>query len=147
MNNDHLNDRPLIVAVDFDGTIVENMFPEIGPEVPGAFKWLNIFKEAGAKLLLWTVRSDTNSYMRHDNVCGKVLSAAVSYCGVKGIGFDGVNEYYPQKAWSDSEKVFAHVYIDDAAFGCPLINGVYRPVVDWSKVGPEVYKRIIGELN
>ena len=46
------------IAVDFDGTIVDHVFPEIGAAVPGAFKWLKRFKEAGATLILWTMRSD-----------------------------------------------------------------------------------------
>ncbi len=52
----------LYIAVDFDGTIVDHQFPEIGKAVPGAFDWLKRFKEAGATLILWTMRSDGQEY-------------------------------------------------------------------------------------
>ena len=48
----------MFIAIDFDGTIVDHRFPEIGKPVPGAFEWMKKFKEAGAKLILWTMRSD-----------------------------------------------------------------------------------------
>jgi hypothetical protein len=125
------------IAIDFDGTIVEHVFPEIGKPVPGAFKWLKAFQEAGANLILWTMRSDGQS-------SGDTLTQAVDFCREKGIEFWGVNAN-PDQHWSSSPKAYAHIYIDDAAFGCPLrknprVGG--RPFVDWEKVGPKVLKAI-----
>lgn len=122
----------LIIAVDFDGTIVDHQFPDIGPPVPGSLEWLRRFKEAGAILILWTMRSDLQD-------CGDVLSAAIDFCKKNGVEFDFANEH-PQD-WTTSPKAYAHVYIDDAALGCPLkVNprSDGRPFVDWSIVGPKV---------
>lgn len=126
----------MYIAIDFDGTMVEHIYPGIGKEVPGAFMWVKKFKEAGAKLILWTMRSDGQAD-------GDVLTEAIEYCKSKGVEFDFHNEN-PQD-WTTSNKAYAHVYIDDAAFGCPLrvnprMGG--RPFVDWDIVGPAVLKMI-----
>ena len=127
----------MIIAVDFDGTIVDHKYPEVGDPVPGAFAWLKRFSDAGAKLILWTMRCDGEKQ-------GPVLSDAVALCRANGIEFFGVNEN-PEQFWSESRKAYANVYIDDAAFGCPLrenhrMGG--RPYVDWEKVGPEIMERL-----
>ncbi len=128
--------RPFKIAVDFDGTVVDHCFPDIGKPVPGAFVWLNTFWEAGAKLILWTMRSDGEHLH---------LSNAVAFCLAHKIEFYGINRDPDQDSWSSSPKAYAHVYIDDAAVGCPLrdnprANG--RPMVDWEVVGPMVMQRI-----
>lgn len=123
------------IAVDFDGTIVTHEFPDIGQPVPDALLWLKRFHNAGALLFLWTMRSDGQRN-------GDVLSQAVLYCAYNGACLDGVNES-PQD-WTTSPKLYAHVYIDDAAACAPLIyppNGK-RPYLDWSIVGPSVMKQI-----
>lgn len=127
----------MYVAVDFDGTIVEHKFPIIGKSVPGAFKWMRKLAVAGAKLILWTVRSDGGK-------CGNVLSDAVEYCRNRGVEFYGVNENPDQKAWSSSPKVYANFYVDDAAEGCPLLAGRAgtRPMVDWEAIGPKLLERV-----
>lgn len=126
----------MYIAIDFDGTIVEHRYPELGEPVPGALEWIKQFKEAGATLILWTMRSDgPNS--------GDVLSQAVQYCLVNGIEFDYINEN-PQ-SWTTSSKAYAEIYIDDAAFGCPLKPSTKqsaRPFVDWAVVGPAVLEKI-----
>ncbi len=125
-----------IVAVDFDGTIVEHRFPKIGMILPGAIHWLHRFvREYDAKLILWTMRCREGSM-------GDVLSPAVEYCRVYGIEFWGVNENPQQKEsrWSTSGKVYAHCYVDDMNAGTPLIhppNGDL-PYVNWDLVGPHV---------
>lgn len=124
----------IFISVDFDGTLAEHKYPEIGKEVPLAFEYLKKFKEAGCKIFLWTVRSDYKDR--------KVLTEAVDYCKSKGIEFDGINKN-PWQDWSNSPKIYANVYIDDAAVGCPLVHPWQnRPYVDWSVVGPEVMKKI-----
>ena len=137
--NDRGNDivKPFYIAVDFDGTIVDHQFPDIGKEAPCAFRWMRRFQELGAKLILWTMRSDQQG-------CGNVLSDAIDYCREAGIEFDFVNEN-PQH-WTSSPKAYAHVYIDDAAFGCPLRENPRmggRPFVDWGVVGPAVERMIL----
>ena len=127
----------MIIAIDFDGTIVDHRYPDIGNEVPGAIKWIKAFQEAGAKIFLWTMRSDGDSE-------GDVLTQAVEWCRDRGLEFWGVNEN-PGQNWSISKKQYAHVYIDDAAYGCPLRENVRmggKPYVDWEVVGPGVIKMI-----
>jgi hypothetical protein len=116
--------KSLVIAVDFDGTCVTHEYPHIGKDI-GAVPVLKGFVEAGHRLILYTMRS------------GKELEAAVDWFKQKGIPLYGVNENPSQKSWTDSPKVYANVYIDDAAFGCPLrydsasSNKVF---VDWDVV-------------
>lgn len=126
------------IAVDFDGTIVEHKYPLIGPEVPGAFDCLKGWQKAGHSIVLWTMRSDDPPKGR------RVLSDAVEFCKSKGLEFESVNEGKGDRGWTSSPKVYAHIYIDDAAIGCPLRDSITtdRPCVDWSVVGPMVNKKL-----
>ena len=54
----------MIIAVDFDGTTVTHTYPEMGEPVPGAVEWLQRFQDAGAKLILWTMRSHKNGSLQ-----------------------------------------------------------------------------------
>lgn len=134
----------MFIAVDFDGTLVEHEFPDIGAPVPGAFHWLKVWQQAGAKLILWTMRSDGRSGEGKAN--GPVLSEAVEFCRQQGVEFFAINENPTQKSWTQSPKCYAHVYVDDAAAKCPLLASSKpggRPMVDWSIVGPEIYSRLL----
>ncbi len=134
----------MIVAIDFDGTIVEHRFPDIGRPVPGAFEWMKKFQQAGARLILWTMRSDGRTGEGKEN--GPVLTEAVEFCRNNGVEFWGVNTNPEQKSWTCSPKCYAHLYVDDAALGCPLAESKEmgaRPMVDWSVVGPAVLKGIV----
>lgn len=117
----------MIIAVDFDGTIVEHQFPTIGPVLPDAVDWLKRFQANGALLILHTMRA------------GQYLVDAVEFCTAAGLSFWAINNNPEQAAWTASPKIYAHLYIDDAALGCPTlpIEGG-RPAVDWSVVGPWV---------
>lgn len=127
----------LIIGIDFDGTIVEHEYPNVGKPHPTVFFWLKKFQEEGAKLILWTMRSNDEKF-------GMKLDDAVEICKKNGIEFYGLNTNPTQFSWTRSNKAYAHVYIDDAAFGCPLlqIEGK-RPIVDWDTVGPKVLQMII----
>lgn len=120
------------IAVDFDGTVVEHEYPRIGNTIPLALESLKLFQERGARLLLWTMRD------------GNELDDAVFFMRRNDIKLFGVNENPSQKHWTKSPKAYAHVYIDDAAAGCPLIVpecGVRRPYVDWSIVQPYILRK------
>ena len=126
----------MFIAIDFDGTIADHTFPDVGEAVPDAFKWIKEFKAAGAILILWTIRSDGGKH-------GDTLSRAIAFCEENGVVFDRINEN-PQR-WSTSNKAYAHVYIDDTAFGCPLIDNPReggKPLVDWNVVGPAVLEQL-----
>lgn len=114
-----------IIAIDFDGTItvVEHDFPSIGKEVPYAIDTMLELQALGHKLILWTIRS------------ASYLKQAKDFLEDKGIKLWGTNENPTQKYWSGSPKVHADIFIDDMAFGCPLIQpAVGRPYVDWLQV-------------
>jgi len=130
----------MYICVDFDGTIVDHRFPYIGDPVPLAIKWLKRWHELGAKLILFTMRSDGAKH-------GNVLSDAIEYLKKHGVQLYAINQNPDQENWSISPKAFAHVYIDDAAFGCPLIqpSGFVRKCVDWTQVGPAVESLILAE--
>ena len=100
-------EKTLHIAVDFDGTIVEHKYPEIGAELPGAFDTLKALAEKGHKLILWTFRD------------GDELQAALDFCLDHGIIFWAVNNSYPEEQHSKyiSRKIHADFFIDDRNFG------------------------------
>lgn len=94
---------PKIIAIDFDGTLVKNKFPEIGEINPNVWYAALRAKSEGIKLILWTSRT------------GQVLDDAVEFCTNHGLKFDAINDNIPEvKAlgWN-ARKVFATLYIDD----------------------------------
>lgn len=122
--------KPTIYAVDFDGTLVDHRYPDIGSDVPGAFQTLRDLIERGDRIILLTMRSD------------EFLDAAVKHCEERGVVLFGVNDNPEQATWTASRKVYAHHFIDDAAVGCPLRENVRmggRPFVDWS-----IVRRLVG---
>ena len=122
--------------MDFDLTIVHHAYPKVGERVPYALKYLRLFNALNAKLILYTVRDKVP------------LKEAVQFLTNQGIELYGVNDNPQQKTWSSSRKIYCDLYIDDAAFGCPLIKieGHERPVADWRIIGPNVLTRL-EELN
>jgi hydroxymethylpyrimidine pyrophosphatase-like HAD family hydrolase len=81
---------PLKIAVDFDGTIVEHKYPEIGKELLFAFDTLKALQKQKHLLVLWTYRS------------GKELEDAVEYCKQNGIEFYAVNSSYPEEEFYET---------------------------------------------
>ena len=112
----------MIIAVDFDGTIVEHRYPAIGPEKPGAIRVLRQLAAEGHRLILWTVRE------------GEPLDDAVAFCRSKGLHFDSINSNTPQNAVMDGYKplpgkVKADVYIDDRNLGgLPPWDDIYEQI-------------------
>ncbi|HKC68765.1 MAG TPA: hydrolase [Bacteroidia bacterium] len=96
-----------IIAVDFDGTIVEHAYPAIGKEMLFAFDTLKALQKKGHKLILWTFRD------------GDLLEEAVDYCRQNGIEFYAVNKSYPEEQYthSMSRKINADIFIDDRNVG------------------------------
>lgn len=123
----------MYICVDFDGTIVDHTFPLIGEPVPHAIEWMKAFIRLGGKIILFTMRSDINQGEDY-------LTQAVKYLEKNGVELFGINRNPTQDKWTTSPKAYGHIYIDDAAFGCPMISpeGFNRPCVDWSKVGPAI---------
>lgn len=104
------------VAVDFDGTLVEDKFPEIGEPKRDVIRLIKRLKNCGVRLILWTCRKDDNNE--------KHLERAVQWCKRHGLSFDAVNENLPevQEKWGgDTRKVLADYYLDDKAVGADFM--------------------------
>ena len=97
----------LTIAVDFDGTIVEDAYPKIGKEKLFAFETLKKLQEKGHRLILWTYRS------------GRGLDEAVDFCKDNGITFYSVNSSFPEEIFEKkySRKINADIFIDDRNIG------------------------------
>lgn len=95
------------IAIDFDGTIVEHKYPEIGRVRPFAFQTLEMLQEKGHLLILWTYRS------------GKTLDEAVDFCRRHGIKFYAINNNYPEEEYTSnkSRKINCDCYIDNRNLG------------------------------
>ncbi len=140
-------EKTFTIAVDFDGTCVSNAFPKIGREI-GAAKPLRALTNNGHKIILLTMRdynnnpNDSSSIEEHNPI-----QEATSWFANHNIPLYGINEN-PDQIWSNSRKVYADLYIDDAALGVPLCYRPEfsdRPFVDWSKVSCMLYE--LGLIN
>lgn len=116
----------MIIAVDFDGTIVEHKYPAIGQEIPFAIETLRKLRDDRHKLILWTVRE------------GRLLEEAIAYCQERGVEFYAVNRDYPEEEKGQnnhfSRKIKADVFIDDRNLG---------GLPDWGTI----YEMVSGKLS
>ena len=105
------------IAVDFDGTIVDNQYPAIGRERPFALRTLRALQERGFVLILWTCRT------------GSELEAAVEFCRKGGVEFYAVNENYEGELGHGecARKLDVDIYIDDRNLGgMPSWGEIYQ---------------------
>lgn len=108
-----------IIAVDFDGTLCQNRWPEIGAANHEVIRALIRRQIDGDKVILWTCR------------CGPMLDAAVDWCRSRGLIFDAINANLPEnieKYGNDCRKVYAHEYWDDKAV---MVRGGQSPLMAW----------------
>lgn len=104
---------PYIIAVDFDGTLVEDRFPQIGEPKIEVWKDMIAAQKAGAKIILWTSRDNDR------------LKDAVRFCNERGFHFDAINDNLDEvKLMFDNStrKVYANEYWDDKAVRCYCIH-------------------------
>lgn len=117
----------MIIAVDFDGTIVEHKYPAIGKERPFATACLRQLMQDGHKLILWSVRE------------GELLDEAVKWCEERGVRFYSVNADIDEDASAHqgtthySRKIKADMFIDDRNVGL---------LPDWGVIYQLISKRI-----
>ena len=127
-----MSKRPLI-AIDFDGTLVAHEYPRVGQDI-GAAYWLRRVADK-VDFILLTMRD------------GEYLEEAVAWCKRKDIPLRHTNINPNQRRWTTSPKIFAHLYIDDAALGVPLVSREgRRPHVDWGSVGPMLLDWVNGKV-
>jgi hypothetical protein len=111
------------IAIDFDGTCVTHEYPDTGKGI-GSEEVLKDLVKAGHDLILYTMRSAGG------------LDRAIDWFIENKIKLYGVQYDPEQTKWTSSNKCYAHLYIDDAALGIPLIQPMdgKKPYVDWVKV-------------
>ena len=112
----------MTIAVDFDGTIVEHRYPEIGREIPFATDTLKLLAKEGHRLILWSVRE------------GRLLDEAVEWCRRRGLEFYAVNKDYPEETREDrnfSRKLKFEMFIDDRNVGgLPDWGVIYKMITE-----------------
>lgn len=120
----------LIIAVDFDGTIVEDAFPRIGKVRIFAFETLKKLHEDGHRLILWTYRN------------GSKLDEAVKFCEENGVTFYAVNKSFPEEQfdYSKSRKIHADLFIDDRNIGGVLGWGEIYQMITKETPDPAAFK-------
>jgi hypothetical protein len=111
----------MIIAIDFDGTIVKHRYPNIGDEIPFATETLRMLIKQHHKLILWSVRE------------GQLLQEAIDWCHRRGVDFFAVNEDYPGASADGnphhSRKIKADLFIDDCNLGgLPDWGTIYRMI-------------------
>ena len=131
----------MTIAVDFDGTIVEHAYPEIGRERPFAIDTLKALIADRHQLILWSVRE------------GKLLDDAVNWCKERGVEFYAVNKDFPEEDVERnvhfSRKLKVDMWIDDRNIGgIPDWGTIYRIIkegITWEQVILEESGREIPE--
>lgn len=134
-----------VIAVDFDGTMVEHQYPDIGKEIPGAVQVLQALANEGHRIILYTMRDNINKVPEwpepyNCKEAPTVIEVAKNWCKEHYIPIFAVNDN-PRCTFSKSRKVYADIYIDDAALGCPLVSHIDnrgftygKSMVDWYMV-------------
>ena len=97
----------MIIAVDFDGTIVTHEYPNIGKPIPFAIDTLKKLQREEHQLILWSCRE------------GALLDEALAYCRERGLEFYAANSNYPEEEpeHGSSRKLVADLFIDDRNLG------------------------------
>ena len=118
----------MVIAVDFEGTIVEHRYPSIGKELPFAIDTLRKLAEEGHRLILWTVRE------------GQYLDEAVEFCRSRGLEFYAINRDYPEEVQEHNHhftrKLKADLWIDDRNLG---------GLPDWGTIYEMIHHRLTYE--
>ena len=129
--------KHLIIAVDFDGTIVEDAYPKIGKPQIFAFETLKKLQEEGHRLILWSYRH------------GEKLQEAVKFCEENGVYFYAVNCSFPEEAFNNdvSRKINADFFIDDRNIGGFLGWGEIYQLLTNSNELPQINKKKKGFLD
>jgi len=98
----------LLIAVDFDGTIVEDGYPKIGKPMPFAIETLKMIVKDGHRIVLWTYRH------------GEKLEEAVNFLKSNNVEIYAVNKSFPEEKFTTnvaSRKINADLFVDDRNFG------------------------------
>lgn len=127
----------MTIAVDFDGTIVEDRYPQIGKELPFAVATLKQLMNDGHHLILWTVRK------------GERLDEAVKWCEDRGVRFFAVNKDFDDDELDQlhhSRKIKADLFIDDRSVtGLPDWGVIYQLISQKMTFEDYLHQKLTGE--
>ena len=129
----------MTIAVDFDGTIVEHRYPDIGPEKPFAIETLKMLIRDRHQLILWSVRT------------GRLLDEAIAWCRDRGVEFWAVNRDFPEEDITRnkdfSRKLRVDLFIDDRNLGgLPDWGTIYRMISEhksWHDLQNEIHPTVL----
>ena len=109
--------RKPIIAIDFDGTIVEHKYPDVGEPLKNAVKIINRLHAEGFTIIIWTCRG----------MGSESFDLMLDHLEILGIKYDYINENVPNvrgffgvmpgEGWKESRKIYADIYIDDRQLG------------------------------
>lgn len=122
----------MIIAVDFDGTIVEHRYPRIGEEIPFAVETLKLLQQEKHRLILWSVRE------------GELLDEAIEWCRARGLEFYAANKDYPEEERDHqgfSRKLKADLFIDDRNVGGIPDWGIIYEMIKEKKTFADIYSQ------
>ena len=130
----------MTIAIDFDGTIVEDRYPEIGAEKPFATETLRLLIKDRHKLILWSVRE------------GDTLNDAIEWCKKRGVEFYAVNKDYPEEEAEKnnhfSRKIKADIFIDDRNIGgLPDWGTIYRMIKEGKSLRDVIRDTMISSIE
>lgn len=97
---------PIVLALDFDDTIVKSKFPEIIRAKKGAVKYINKLHKKGYYIIIWTCRH------------GEHIDMATKWLADNEILFHNINTQHPRLVeyyGNDTRKISADIYVDDKA--------------------------------
>jgi len=116
--------QQLILAIDFDGTIVKKEDDYVAKAfISNAKEVINWAHSKKCYVIIWTCRT------------GKLLDQAVSFLKENGIKYDAINENYPDLSFETSRKIYADFYIDDLSFE-----------IDWLQIKQKIANKLIEKL-
>ena len=124
-----LPNKHLIIAIDFDGTIVEDAYPKIGKPMIFAFETMKKLQSEGHRLILWTYRTE------------KKLQDAVDFWKQQGLEFYAINKSYPEEEFDGkiSRKINATFFVDDRNIGGFIgWTAVHKQLLNYE---PEIKKK------
>lgn len=128
----------MTIAVDFDGTIVENRYPEIGDERMFAIETLKMLIQDRHRLILWTCRE------------GRLLDDAINWCKERGVEFWAINKDFPEeditKNHQFSRKIKADLFIDDRMVGGLPDWGTIYQMIKNNKTLEQVIQESFGKV-
>lgn len=128
----------MTIAIDFDGTIVEHKYPEIGAEIPFATETLKLLIKEQHQLILWSCRE------------GQLLDDAIEWCRKRGVEFYAINRDYPEESRRNnnhfSRKLKVDMFIDDRNIGGLPDWGTMYQMIKENKSLMDVMRERLGQV-